>query len=274
MVTRGGGSPTPLGEGSLTLLMGPRGGELGPAPLHWVVFEPNDEPFALDAGLRFLMTPADLELGPGDVVTFTALFEAEALEGPPPGPGPPPPPGPVKSTFDDGDEGWRVFGDAQGASAEPDHNPTGGNPGGYISAADDVTGGTWYWEAPAGFLGDQSEMGMLSFDLKQSATDRPFDNDDVVLEGGGTTLMFDTPNNPGTDWTHYDVPLEAGAGWLNEATGNPATQGEMVGGAVIADGPAHPGGVPHRGRHRGPGQPRPEAPARAPAIAPCRGDRG
>ncbi len=32
MVTRGGGSPTPLGEGSLTLLMGPRGGELGPAP--------------------------------------------------------------------------------------------------------------------------------------------------------------------------------------------------------------------------------------------------
>ena len=72
------------------------------------------------------MTPADLELGPGDVVTFTALFEAEALEGPPSGPGPPPPPGPVKSTFDDGDEGWRVFGDAQGASAEPDHNPTGG----------------------------------------------------------------------------------------------------------------------------------------------------
>ena len=70
---------------------------------------------------------------------------------------------------------------------------------------------------------------MLSFDLKQSATDRPFDNDDVVLEGGGTTLVFDTPNNPGIDWTHYDVPLEAGAGWLNEATDNPATQGEMVG---------------------------------------------
>ena len=138
------------------------------------------------------------------------------------------PPSAITSTFDTGDESWTVFGDAQGASVIPTYFSTGGNPGGYISATDDVTGGVWFWDAPAKLLGKVSSMRALSFDLKQSATDAPFDADDVVLVGAGTTLVFNTANNPGTDWTHYDVSLDASAGWKNKDTGQPATQQEMI----------------------------------------------
>jgi hypothetical protein len=139
----------------------------------------------------------------------------------------------AQSTFDSSDDGWLVFGDAQGSGAIPDHNDTGGNPGGYISAADDATGGVWYWDAPGKYLGDQScAYGKeLTFDLKQSATDSPFNADDVVLVGGPEgetlTLVYDTAENPGTDWTSYRVTLAEDAGWVKEGTSTPPTPAEM-----------------------------------------------
>jgi alkaline phosphatase D len=54
---------------------------------------------------------------------------------------------------------------------------------------------------------------VLKFNLKQSGTNNQFDADDVILEGGGLILHYDTENNPGTDWTKYRVPLNAGK-WL------------------------------------------------------------
>ena len=40
-----------------------------------------------------------------------------------------------------------------------------------------------------------------------------FNDSDVVLIGGGLTLVFDTAANPGTNWTTYQVPLLESAGW-------------------------------------------------------------
>ena len=62
----------------------------------------------------------------------------------------------AESTFDADDEGWTVSGDAQGGSVIPDYLAEGGNPDGYISAKDNVTGGVWYWKAPDLYLGDVS----------------------------------------------------------------------------------------------------------------------
>lgn len=124
----------------------------------------------------------------------------------------------VMSTFDIDDEGWTVSGDAQGSSVIPNYNASGGNPDGYISAQDNVTGGVWYWKAPAKFLGDISSTygNTVSFDLRQSSTASQFDAADVILEGGGLKLVFNTLNNPATDWTSYEVLLTESAGWKIE----------------------------------------------------------
>ncbi len=143
------------------------------------------------------------------------------------------------STFNFSAEGWTVVGDAQNSTVIPDHVTTGGNPGGHVSATDDVTGGTWYWRAPRTFLGNVScAYGQpLEFDLMQTPTSNQFNSEDVVLEGGGLRLVLDTPCNPGLcgglDWTHYSVPLSETAGWIKDDTkngtiaGDPATQQDL-----------------------------------------------
>lgn len=141
----------------------------------------------------------------------------------------------IGSTFDSGDEGWQVVGDAQNGAAIPDWRSTGGNLGGFLSVEDDVTGGTWYWQAPARFLGNRSVAYQtnLTFDLTQSEPDSQFDAPDVILVGDGVTLEFDTPANPGTTWTAYSVPLSESAGWTVQSTGLAPTTGEMQ--AVLGD---------------------------------------
>ncbi len=134
------------------------------------------------------------------------------------------------SFFDTDDEGWTVTGDAQGGAMQPDYFPDGGNPGGYISAADNVVGGTWYWNAPAKFLGDKScaYNRALNFDLRQSDLTAQFTAPDVLLFGAGLVLAFDTPFNPGLDWTRFSVPLTETAGWrVGALNGPPATQQEF-----------------------------------------------
>ena len=140
----------------------------------------------------------------------------------------------ARSTFDSGDEGWQIFGDAQGATAQPTYSATGGNPGGFLSAQDDVTGGYWYWEAPETFLGDQCAAygGNLGFDLRQSDTSSQSDRADVILRsdvnGEIVTLVLDTAENPGTDWTSYTIALKETAGWTKETlTGPTPTAAEM-----------------------------------------------
>jgi hypothetical protein len=108
-----------------------------------------------------------------------------------------------------------VVGDAEKETGLPQYIATGGNPGGFLRAEDDVAGGTWYWAAPAPYLGDQSTayQGTLSFQLKQSPTTNQFEDEDVILEGAGQTLVFTLPNHPGEAWTAYALSLREGQGW-------------------------------------------------------------
>jgi len=120
----------------------------------------------------------------------------------------------VSSTFDIDADGWTAAGDFTGAPVT--WLSTGGNPGGTIEINDAVLGGVTYFVAPAKFLGNQSgAFGQtLSFDLQQhiSGGSNQFNERDVILSGGGLTLVLDTAVNPAFDaWTHYSVPLAAGA---------------------------------------------------------------
>ena len=48
----------------------------------------------------------------------------------------------------------------------------------------------------------------------RSTSVRKADASDIILAGGGLTLVFDTPVNPSNNsWTSYDVPLNDLSGW-------------------------------------------------------------
>lgn len=135
----------------------------------------------------------------------------------------------ASSDFDVDADGWTVYGDAQGSSVIPTYNPTGGNPGGFISAKDDVAGGVWYWNAPSKFRGDISSAygELLTFDLKQSLTDTQFSSEDIVLVGSGLTIYYDTSYNPNTTWTAYSIGLTE-AGWKVSGSNAAVTQAQMI----------------------------------------------
>jgi hypothetical protein len=123
----------------------------------------------------------------------------------------------ITSHFNQDDEGWRVIGDAQGESVIPDHVAKDGNPGGYVSASDNITGGVWYWSAPEKFLGNKSSAygKKISFSLKQSSRENQFDGEDLILVGADRKIVYNTFRNPGIAWTEYEVTLSEEAGWTN-----------------------------------------------------------
>lgn len=137
------------------------------------------------------------------------------------------------STFDTDDENWLITGDAQGGGISPTYNSSGGNPGGFISATDNVTGNVWYFQASDAFHGDFSGAygTNLTFDLRQSGTHSQFNAVDLYLRGGGLELTFDTASNPGTEWTSYSVPLTEASGW--QLDGAAPTQAQFN--QVLAD---------------------------------------
>lgn len=138
---------------------------------------------------------------------------------------------PVTSFFNVDDEDWTVVEGVQ----PPVHFSTGGNPGGYISAADNGSGQTWFWQAPAKFLGDFSCAydRALNFDRRHIANNHSGTGEDVILEGAGLRLVFGTSYSPDEDWTAYSLFLNENAGWKkDDLNGVPPTQGEMQ--AVLA----------------------------------------
>lgn len=140
----------------------------------------------------------------------------------------------ITSTFDTDTDGWTISGDATSLT----HFAAGGNPGGFIRATDQQTGGVWYFDAPAKFLGDKSlAYGQnLSFDLRQTGSGTQFNATDVVLNGGGLQIAIDAGSNPIPvgDWVSYSVLLEESAGWLKVSNhvvftgGVPVSQSEML----------------------------------------------
>jgi gliding motility-associated-like protein len=119
------------------------------------------------------------------------------------------------SGFNLNDEGWRIIDDA-GSVLKPDYNSTGGNPGGFVSSMDvGAANKTWYFAAPSNFLGNKSWFygRNLQFQLKQSRIDQQFNDNDIILEGNGTTLYFKVAENPKLTWTAYSVRLDETANW-------------------------------------------------------------
>lgn len=138
--------------------------------------------------------------------------------------------GATTSSFDAGSEGWTVLGDAEGPLTWV---ASGGNPGGHVAIDDASQGGITYFVAPAAYRGDQSAAlgSLLQFDLMQvyNGSASQFNSADVVLVGGGNTLVFDTPNNPAKGaWTSYAVPLVAGSWRLDSTAGAIASQAQLA----------------------------------------------
>jgi len=143
----------------------------------------------------------------------------------------------ASSTFDTDADGWVVKDLAfpnPGVppvplnTFTPTYQSTGGNPGGYLSLVD-PTANAWYWYAPAKFLGDRHTAygGSLSFDLMVTGTGTPFDEEDVMLVGGGVTLVFTLPARPATTFTSYQIGLTE-TGWKRDTrNGAAATPADM-----------------------------------------------
>ena len=143
------------------------------------------------------------------------------------------------SDFSVDDEGWSVvslmdFGPydsvVQGPLV-PTYHSSGGNPGGYISSTD-PDGLTWWFQAPAKFLGDKSSHygSTLSFDLIQTpGGGGDWVDADVALVGAGKVLVFDAgANPPADDWTSFSVELNSGSGWkLDSLSGPSATAADL-----------------------------------------------
>ncbi len=136
----------------------------------------------------------------------------------------------VTSTFDTDAEGWSAQGDIQGPLT---WSATGGNPGGHVLIDDLTTGGVTYFVAPALFHGNFSGAfgSLLTFDLMQvyPGGANQFNTEDVILQGNGLTVVYNTASNPGNNtWTSYAVPLSA-AGWrLDSLSGSAVTNEQFI----------------------------------------------
>lgn len=135
----------------------------------------------------------------------------------------------ASSTFNSNTEGWTVRNYLDSVIGIT-HFSTGGNPGGFVRTTDPVDSNTSFFVAPAPFLGNKAHAhgGTLAFDLRQSHQDAQYNDNDVILKGGGLTLVLDLPVNPATStWTNYVVPLSAGGWKVGTLGGSTATEAEM-----------------------------------------------
>jgi hypothetical protein len=144
----------------------------------------------------------------------------------------------VRSTFKSGGEGWGFRADVE----EFRHQGTGGKAvkgnTGHIEAEDRAVGDIVYFVAPDAFGGVKSGFygGKLSFSLRADRTDTPITDPlpDVIITGGGMTLVVELEGDIGTDWTDYSARLAAKQGWkIGDLGGANATKADIT--AVLAN---------------------------------------
>jgi hypothetical protein len=117
------------------------------------------------------------------------------------------------SQFNAGDDGWTVVNwDGTGTPLAPTWRTTGGNPAGYVWCDDEF--GDGFWQAPASFHGDWSELygGTLSYDMFVGVNP-DWKMNDIYIVGNGQTLSYWFPTNPTNQWGNFTVRLDAAAGW-------------------------------------------------------------
>ena len=119
----------------------------------------------------------------------------------------------IASDFSSGTDGWEI----RGAGVGPVWESYEGNPPGSISAAGEggvSSGPGWYFHAPARFCGNRSTFygRTLRYDLKVRDSDRGA-KDDVLLRGGGITLVYDDKSVPMPMWSARFIRLSIDGGW-------------------------------------------------------------
>jgi len=133
------------------------------------------------------------------------------------------------SGFGESAEGWETTTEAERPRLTPRHVGSGGHPGGFISLENLEDGTTWYWKAPAKFLGYAlASYGQnLLFDLMEAGTGEVTQGDDLRLSGDGVVLSLGLPSPPAPRWKTYAVRLDESQDWHNKATGQAATASDI-----------------------------------------------
>ena len=164
--------------------------------------------------------------------------------------------GDIVSSFNTGDEGWQVISFTNlttddftvFATYTPTFNPTGGNPGGFISTTDQDNGDLTF-SAPAKFLGNVSGATGLSYDLIYPVGAINYQPTDVILMGNGETLLWKANPDivPGTSWMSVSLDFVPSTEWhvgtSNVRTGDGGGFRKRAGEPV---GPLHPRRIHHR----------------------------
>gem|GEM_PF-4676442 len=123
--------------------------------------------------------------------------------------------------------GWGFYNDGKDVRWDA----SAGNPNGCLRATDAGEGGYWGFTAGPAFLGDRSCIygGVLAWDFQTSHTSANGASEpDVVLIGGGLTLVFDLPAPAANTWISRIVTIAEGAGWRkNTISGTVATRAEI-----------------------------------------------
>lgn len=133
----------------------------------------------------------------------------------------------ASSTFEGDKEGWALSNN--GGQTDPTLERTGGNPAGMLCGRDQGDGDIWYFVAPRKYLGNASAVygKRLTFDLQQGNIFNQIRGRDVVLNGGGISLVKGFPDTPGTDWTPRRVGFDTNSGWIVEGTNQAATDDDL-----------------------------------------------
>lgn len=133
----------------------------------------------------------------------------------------------IASHFRTDTQDWTISGDVNAFQWQQ----RGGDPAGHLFWQDAATGAVAYWQAPVKYLGNLRPYlgGKLSFDWYTSGGSRFEDADLIVTGGNGTTLVADLAD-PGTDWTHVSIRLNARWDWhIGSLDGPLATTGQIKG---------------------------------------------
>lgn len=118
----------------------------------------------------------------------------------------------VISTFDSGTDGWTL---APGSNGQLTHEPSGGNPGGFLKNDPTDGGDVAVIQAPPEFAGDlrQYDGGFLLFDatLLEQGGGEYFLFGVITLKSGSDARQFDVVSGPPplNQWGSYIAPLEA-----------------------------------------------------------------
>jgi Laminin B (Domain IV)/PEP-CTERM motif len=151
--------------------------------------------------------------------------------------------GDIVSSFNTGDEDWQVISFTNlttdnftvFATYTPTFNPTGGNPGGFISTTDQDDGDLTF-SAPAKFLGNVSGASGLGYDLIYPVGTINYQPTDVILMGNGETLLWKANPDivPGASWITVSLDFVPSTEWhVGTSNGALATAADF--GNVLGD---------------------------------------